>query len=345
MKDKKDKTTPLKDSKEKKTGTQNKQNAVQPDENFVQKDIENLLGEASTIGNSDLEKNILFSKRVYYERLPMLDVVFDRFMQMFSAAMRNFTLTNIDIIPEKIDAIRMGSYLSTLEKPSLIGIFKAEQWSNQALLFINNTFAHALFETLLGNRSGADVTKEKSSYTLIEQSLIKRVVEVILTNLTSAFEPIADILFRFNRLEFNPRLALITRPNNIAVILSFYIKMNDRGGKVEILLPYETIEPIRDVLLQNFMGEKFGDDTIWEKHLSNSVWHTDVDVHACFPQVSSCLADVLNWDIGSKLLLNVTPSDPIELRCGDHLLGTGKIGQKTGQVALKLENVYIKGDL
>jgi len=34
------------------------------------------------------------------------------------------------------------------------------------------------------------------------------------------------------------------------------IDMEDRGGNIELLLPYATIEPIRPVLLQMFMGEK-----------------------------------------------------------------------------------------
>jgi len=44
--------------------------------------------------------------------------------------------------------------------------------------------------------------------------------------------------------------------------------MEDRGGRLELLLPYATLEPVRELLLQQFMGEKFGRDSIWETHLA-----------------------------------------------------------------------------
>ena len=54
--------------------------------------------------------------------------------------------------------------------------------------------------------------------------------------------------------------------------------MEDRGGKLELLLPYATLEPVRELLLQQFMGEKFGRDSIWETHLAEELWNTDVEL-------------------------------------------------------------------
>ena len=56
--------------------------------------------------------------------------------------------------------------------------------------------------------------------------------------------------------------------------------MEDRGGTIELLLPYATIEPIRDVLLQMFMGEKFGRDPIWEGHLATEIGQAEIAVDA-----------------------------------------------------------------
>ena len=46
--------------------------------------------------------------------------------------------------------------------------------------------------------------------------------------------------------------------------------MEDRGGRVELLLPYATLEPVRELLLLQFMGERFGRDSIRETHTSGS---------------------------------------------------------------------------
>ena len=50
-----------------------------------------------------------------------------------------------------------------------------------------------------------------------------------------------------------------------------------------MLLPYATIEPIRNVLLQMFMGEKFGRDPIWEGHLATEIGNANTVSTACPP--------------------------------------------------------------
>jgi len=80
---------------------------------------------------------------------------------------------------------------------------------------------------------------------------------------------LSPVTFTIDRLETNPRFAAISRPANAAILVRLRIDMEDRGGNIELLLPYATIEPIRNVLLQMFMGEKFGRDPIWEGHFRN----------------------------------------------------------------------------
>src|SRR3546814_7937454 len=91
-------------------------------------------------------------------------------------------------------------------------------------------------------------------------------------------------LFR-SRLETNPRFATIARPANAAFLVEMWIDMAGRGGKVEVLLPYETLDPIRDLLLKVFMGERYGRDAIWEKHLSTELRRADVSLDAVFDDV------------------------------------------------------------
>ncbi|MFX6006810.1 flagellar motor switch protein FliM, partial [Acinetobacter baumannii] len=86
---------------------------------------------------------------------------------------------------------------------------------------------------------------EGRPYTTIEMGLVKRMVEVILADAEVAFRPSSPVHFRIDRRETNPRVAAISRPNNAAILVRLRIDMEERGGSVEILLPYATIEPIR----------------------------------------------------------------------------------------------------
>ena len=92
--------------------------------------------------------------------------------------------------------------------------------------------------------------------------------------------------------------------------------MEDRGGRVELLLPYATLEPIRKMLLQQFLGEKFGRDNIWESHLATELWTTQMEVRAVLDEQQIDLKRVLDLKVGETLMLNATPDSLIELRCG-----------------------------
>ena len=118
---------------------------------------------------------------------------------------------------------------------------------------------------------------------------------------------LSPVTFHFDRLETNPRFATIARPANAAVLAKFQVDMEEKGGKIEICLPYATLEPVRELLLQMFMGEKFGRDSIWENHLASELWYTDVAVDAVLSQMNGSLDDVLNWKVGTRIELPVTP--------------------------------------
>jgi len=149
---------------------------------------------------------------------------------------------------------------------------------------------------------------------------------------------VSQVQFLLDRIEINPRFAAIARPANAAVLVKLRIDMEDRGGRIELLLPYATLEPIRELLLQMFMGEKFGRDTIWEGHLATELWRTNVDIEAVLDELPMTLQEVMNLEVGQTVLLNVGPEARIELRCGGVGLLNGRMGRVGHQVAVKVES-------
>ena len=140
-----------------------------------------------------------------------------------------------------------------------------------------------------------------------------------------------------DRMETNPRFAAIARPANAAILVKLRVDMEDRGGRIEMLLPYATLEPIRELLLQMFMGEKFGRDSIWESHLATELWSTRVPLEAVLDEQMLTLRDVMDFEVGQTLMLNNGPDGMIDLRCGGVKLGRGKMGRVGNHVAVRVD--------
>ncbi|NQY81941.1 MAG: FliM/FliN family flagellar motor switch protein, partial [Alphaproteobacteria bacterium] len=155
--------------------------------------------------------------------------------------------------------------------------------------------------------------------------------------LSSAFEPISKVTFTYNRLETNPRFATIARQSNASVVARFVVDMEGRGGRLTLLFPYATLEPIRELLLQQFMGEKFGRDSIWEGHMANKLWETEIDLKVILDEIFTPVGNVVRWKKGSFLPLLAQQGDQVNVCSGDVSLFYGDIGQKDGKISVKMQ--------
>ena len=314
-----------------------------------QDEIDSLLGFDQDAGGDGENSGIMAlvnSALVNYERLPMLEVVFDRLVRMMSTSLRNFTSDNVEVSLDQISSVRFGDYLNSIPLPAMLSVFKAEEWDNFGLLVTDSALIYSIVDVLLGGRRGTAAMRiEGRPYTTIERNLVERMVHVVLSDLSASFDPLSPVTFRFDRLETNPRFATIARPANAAVLVKLRIDMEDRGGRLELMIPYATLEPVRELLLQMFMGEKFGRDSIWETHLASELLVTDVDLAAVLDEMTVSLHEVLEWKVGSRILLNAPPDGTIELRCGEVPLFQGRMGRKGGNIAVRIEKELPKQDI
>jgi flagellar motor switch protein FliM len=306
-----------------------------------QDEIDSLLGfglAEDDAGGSAGVRAIINSALVSYERLPMLEIVFDRLVRLMTTSLRNFTSDNVEVSLDQISSIRFGDYLNSIPLPAIIAVFRAEQLDNFGLVTVDSNLIYSIVDVLLGGRRGAPSTRvEGRPYTTIERMLVTRMIEVVLADARQAFAPLTEVHFALDRIETNPRFAAIARPPNAAIVIKLRIDMEDRGGRLELLLPYATLEPIRKMLLQQFMGEKFGRDNIWEGHLASELWATKVEVRAVLDELPQPLSRVLDLKVGDTLMLDAVPDGPVLLKCGDVELSQGRVGRMGHSLAVRVE--------
>jgi flagellar motor switch protein FliM len=306
-----------------------------------QDEIDSLLGFG--VGEEDADvrggvRAIINSALVSYERLPMLEIVFDRLVRLMTTSLRNFTSDNVEVSLDQITSVRFGDYLSSIPLPAIISVFRAEQLDNFGLVTVDSNLIYSVVDVLLGGRRGAASTRvEGRPYTTIERMLVTRMIEVVLADARQAFAPLTEVSFTLDRIETNPRFAAIARPPNAAILVKLRIDMEDRGGRLELLLPYATLEPIRKMLLQQFMGEKFGRDNIWEGHLASELWSTELEVRVLLDEMQRPLRDVLDLRVGETLMLDTGPDASVILKCGDVELSRGSVGRMGHSLAVRID--------
>jgi flagellar motor switch protein FliM len=317
------------------------ENSAQPARVLNQAEIDSLLGFDEGPGGGEAVsgmQRIISSGLVSYERLPMLEIVFDRLVRIMSTSLRNFTSDNVEVSIDNIVSLRFGDYLNSIPLPAMLAVFKAEEWDNYGLMVIDSAMIYSIVDVLLGGRRGTAAMRiEGRPYTTIERTLVERLIHVVLADLSASFDPLCPVTFRFERLEVNPRFATISRLSNAAVLGRLRIDMEDRGGRLELLLPYATLEPVRELLLQQFMGEKFGRDSIWETHLAEELWNTDIELDVVLDEQVMRLSEVVNLRPGQRIILNTVAGAPVRVKCGAVHLFDGHVGRRQNRVAVRID--------
>jgi flagellar motor switch protein FliM len=305
-----------------------------------QAEIDSLLGFAAGPAESGEKtgiERIVNAGLISYERLPMLEIVFDRLVRIMSTSLRNFTSDNVEVSIDSIVSLRFGDYLNSVPLPAMLAVFKVDEWDNYGLLVIDSALIYSVVDVLLGGRRGTAAMRiEGRPYTTIERTLVERLITVVLQDMSDAFSPLSPANFRFERLEVNPRFAAISRLSNACILSRLRVDMEDRGGKIELLLPYATLEPVRELLLQQFMGEKFGRDSIWETHLAEELRHTEVSLDVVLDEQTMPLATIMSLQPGDQITLNAPPGAPVTLRCGDIPLFEAELGRRESRLAVRI---------
>lgn len=281
---------------------------------------------------------LLNNTHVEKKRLPLLEACFNRLVRNLTTSLRTLTSENVELSLTESKSIRYGDYIEGVPLPSMLSVFKAVEWDNFGLVVIDSPLIYALIDVLLGGRRiSTSLAIEGRSFTAIESMLVERLMTLVMTEMSSAFKLLCQVRFEQERLESNPTLAAIAYPTDTAIVFKIDVDMDDRGGRLEILLPYATLEPVRNLLEQQFMGEKFGRDVIWENHWAREMLSSDTELEVCLGHQMVTLNEIMKLKVGSTLKLNTRTDDLVTLWSGDTPLLRGRVGRMNTSVAIQIE--------
>ena len=288
-------------------------------------------------------KAVLEQSLQSYDKLPMLEIIFEKFIRQLSTSFRNLTSGPVDIAIDEFKSLRFGDYFKSHKSPTTIAIFKAVEWENFGLLVLENNMIFTFVDLLLGGKKNtvqSTVSDPERILTSIEQGLAKQISEIILIELSYAFDQITPTTLTFEKLESNSNFVTIARPGDAVIALKLRIEIEEQTKNIELIIPYKTIEPIKEKMQQVFLGDNFGVDQDWERMLSDSIKNVELPIEAVIINKISTVKEIVNLKIGDTINMNHPKDKDIMLRSGHIALFTGKIGKVDNKVAINLKNFF-----
>lgn len=185
--------------------------------------------------------------RIIRGRMPVLEIVNDRFSRLCTNALANTMRKRVDINPISIDMSKFGDFMRSLPVPTSISIFKMDPLRGNAILVVDSRLVFALVENFFGG-AGSQPKVEGRDFTPIEQAIVERVVRIALANLEDSWKPVHEVHIELIRTEVNPQFAAIVPPSDVVIVVTFEVELENAIGSMVCCLPYATMEPIRSKL-------------------------------------------------------------------------------------------------
>ncbi|MBI3542103.1 MAG: flagellar motor switch protein FliM [Deltaproteobacteria bacterium] len=241
--------------------------------------------------------------RVIRGRMPTLDIIYERFIRLFRISLSNSLrkIASISII--STDLLKFGEFVNTLPIPSCMSIMRFEALRGPALLVFESKLAYALVDSYFGGTDRPYTKIEGKEFTHIELSIIKKVMDLAIADLEEAWAPVHKTKISFVRTEVNPQFVGVVPPSDVIISTTFEVELENASGTIALVIPYSTIEPIKQKLNATFQAETDSKDKLWTKALGEHLHNVETEVVVNLGETAITVGDLVNLNIGDIIPL------------------------------------------
>ncbi len=243
-------------------------------------------------------------ERIVQIKMPAMEAINDVFLRSIrtsiSAALRR--ILDITAVPMELE--RFGAFVRTLPVPSSLQIFKMDPFRGHALFVIEPKLVFAFVESFLGGSGTRNVRIEGRDFTGIEQRLIQRIVNLLLSDLEKSWYSLQPIKVQHIRSEINPQFAKICEPEDVVIINRYEVDMDRAVGSITACIPLTNLESVKQKLMTTFQREQSDEDISLRRVLTDNIKNVSADLRVELGNTSLPAGDILGLEEGDIIQLD-----------------------------------------
>lgn len=315
----------------------------QEEVNALLKGIES--GEVSTAdrfpGGQGIQTYDLTSHdRVVRGRMPTLEIINERFARIFQISISAALKKIVDIHLSSVEVTKFGDFMKHIPLPSCINIFKMEPLKSFSLMIIDPRMVYLLIDHFFGGKGQTHVKIEGRDFTPIEHRIIGRIVSLAFQDLEKAWRPVHPVNIALSRTEINPQFASIVTPTEVVVIVEFSVEIDSSPGKINLCIPYPSIEPIKEKLQAGYQSDHYEIDSKWLDRFREQLLECPVTITVELGEADVKVRDILNLSIGDVIMLDKSVDEYIVAKIGSIAKFNGRPGVYRGNLAYQILSLH-----
>ncbi len=276
--------------------------------------------------------------RVVRHRMQTLELINERFARRLRTLLLSFMRRNADITVSTIKVQKYSDFERNLPVPSNLNMVAMKPLRGLALFTFDPNLVFLVIDSLFGGHGRYTTRIEGRDFTITEQRIIRRLLNITLESYGESWQSVYPIEFEYQRSEMHTKFASITSGNEIVVVSSFNIELGASGGNLNICLPYSMIEPVRDLLIRPLQDHSMeAVDQRWSHQLSRQVRSADVELVAEFAKIDTTIGKLMKMQVDDVLPIDISPS--ITAHVGNVPVMECTYGTFNGRYALRVNKL------
>ena len=280
-------------------------------------------------------------ERIVRGRMPTLEIINERFARNFRLGLFNLIRRTAEISVGPVTVIKYSEFVRNLIVPTNLNLVHVQPLRGTALFVMDPNFVFLVVDNLFGGDGRYHMRVEGRDFTVTEQRIIKKLLEVVFEEMEKAWASIYPVKFEYVRSEMNTQFANIATPTEVVVVTTFNIELGSGGGDFHVCMPYSMIEPIRDKMTSTMQADRAEADERWVHQMTLQVQDAEVELVANLGYTAVSLRQIMDLKVGDVISLDVP--EAVVARVDGIPLFRCHYGQKNGQLALKVLKV-LEGD-
>ncbi|MBL8384069.1 MAG: flagellar motor switch protein FliM [Burkholderiales bacterium] len=281
--------------------------------------------------------NLATQERIVRGRMPTLEIINDRFARLFRAGMFGFMRKSPEISVGPVKVQKYSEFMRNLVVPTNLNIVQAKPLRGNCLIVMEPMLIFTVIDHMFGGDSRFQARIEGRDFTVTEQRIIKRMLDVVLENYNKSWQPVHPMAFEHTRSEMHTQFASIATPSEVVITTSFSVELGSTGGAIHVAIPYATLEPIRDALYSGTRPDSGEPDTRWLHMLRRQVQDADVELTADLGHAGLTLGRVLGLRANEVIDVEIRPT--VTATVDGIPLFECRYGVLNGRLAIKIERI------
>ena len=276
-------------------------------------------------------------ERIVRGRLPALDIINERFARGFQRHFNEMIMSSVEVTAGEVKIIKMIDYLRNLFVPTSLNIYRINPLNGVALFTLDSKLIFTAVDMYFGGTGLLPFKIEGREYTPVEMSMVRSILDMTSDNLRKAWGPVMDIEIDYMHSEMNPKFASIVDATDMIVVSPINVRFEGVEGRVDIVMPYSMLEPVRDKLeegMSNLQGES---DNRWSRTLREEAKNIEVELTVNLAELQMQVDDLLKMEKGD--IIPIEMPDLVTLKAEGIGIAKGKMGQSQDKKAIKLKQI------